>query len=542
MALRGARAARGRRRPLRHGDVRGRGGCRPRVARRPLVAKLVSDPAYERAQRYGLFARLARGVPDASAPAAAGAEGARTRALRRAHGRSSSRALTSPRSRPAGASTRRGSRAHEPGAAAASRSSREQLEPGTFVFVGRLTRQKALGRRDRRGRPRARGAPRRRRRRPRSRARSSGRAADSGAADRITFRGALPRDEALRIVAGADAALLSSDWENLPHSAVEALSVGVPVVSTAVGGVPEVVRDGENGLLVPPRARGRARGCDRPDRSTSRACGNGSPRPRSPRSPRLSSEAIYGRLEALLAEAAQMSAKPRVLFVGRMPLPPAAPGVAREEVGRGRAGARLPRPRRGGGGQRAERRPLPADARRSRPQLLDGILFYMRLPLPGHARRSATSDPDAIVAADPVRRRGGARSGARSPRRRSPVIVEVHGDWRTFTRALRLAVAAAARARRRRARAPARVRHADATRAVSTFTSRLIEDVRGSSPQTPSFPTYSDLSAFTERPLAPLPERPTAVFVGTLEAVQEHRRARRRLAARRASSCPRRGS
>jgi glycosyltransferase involved in cell wall biosynthesis len=45
--------------------------------------------------------------------------------------------------------------------------------------------------------------------------------------------------------------VLSSAWENLPHAAVEALAVGTPVVSTRVGGVPEVVRDGENGLLVP---------------------------------------------------------------------------------------------------------------------------------------------------------------------------------------------------------------------------------------------------------------------------------------------------
>jgi glycosyltransferase involved in cell wall biosynthesis len=33
---------------------------------------------------------------------------------------------------------------------------------------------------------------------------------------------------------------------------VEALAVGTPVIATAVGGVAEVVRDGENGLLVPP--------------------------------------------------------------------------------------------------------------------------------------------------------------------------------------------------------------------------------------------------------------------------------------------------
>ena len=50
----------------------------------------------------------------------------------------------------------------------------------------------------------------------------------------------------------ADAALLTSAWENLPHTVLEALAVGTPVIATAVGGVPEVVRDGENGLLVAP--------------------------------------------------------------------------------------------------------------------------------------------------------------------------------------------------------------------------------------------------------------------------------------------------
>jgi len=69
---------------------------------------------------------------------------------------------------------------------------------------------------------------------------------------RARFLGGLSRDEVLRVFRAADAVLLSSRWENFPHVVVEALAVGTPVVATSVGGVPEVVRDGENGLLVPP--------------------------------------------------------------------------------------------------------------------------------------------------------------------------------------------------------------------------------------------------------------------------------------------------
>ena len=48
-----------------------------------------------------------------------------------------------------------------------------------------------------------------------------------------------------------DAAVLPSDWENFPHFAVEALAAGTPVVATAVGGVPEIIESGRNGILVP---------------------------------------------------------------------------------------------------------------------------------------------------------------------------------------------------------------------------------------------------------------------------------------------------
>ncbi len=69
---------------------------------------------------------------------------------------------------------------------------------------------------------------------------------------RVRFLGTVPREAVLRLFRAADASVLPSAWENFPHTVVEALAVGCPVIATAVGGVPEVVRDGENGLLVPP--------------------------------------------------------------------------------------------------------------------------------------------------------------------------------------------------------------------------------------------------------------------------------------------------
>ena len=72
------------------------------------------------------------------------------------------------------------------------------------------------------------------------------------AGGRVRLLGPLPRERVLELFAASDAAVLSSSWENFPHSLVEALSVGTPVIATRVGGVPEIVEDGRNGLLVPP--------------------------------------------------------------------------------------------------------------------------------------------------------------------------------------------------------------------------------------------------------------------------------------------------
>jgi len=227
------------------------------LARRPLLVKLVSDEVFERMQRSGRFS--------GSLDAFQRMGGARVRFLRRTRGwalRRASRVL-SPSAYLSGIALgwgldpERVSVLPNPAPEIPPLPSRDELraelslEGAVLAFAGRLGPQKSLGVAleavaavpevtlavagdgpDRLALER--------------------RAHELGLDGRARFLGSVSRESVLRLFRAADASVLSSSWENFPHTVVEALAVGCPVIATAVGGVPEVVRDGENGLLVPP--------------------------------------------------------------------------------------------------------------------------------------------------------------------------------------------------------------------------------------------------------------------------------------------------
>jgi glycosyltransferase involved in cell wall biosynthesis len=288
----------------------GRSASGARTARRPYVVKLTSDPAFERARRRG---ETGGTVDDFQR----GGGGARATLYRRARdwelrgaahvvcpsswlrevaitwGVDPRRIAVLPNPTPSGGELR----------------PRDELQRelavngATLVFAGRLSVQKSLevalealaavdgvtllvaGEGD-------------------ERRKLEERAAALGLGARVRFLGPQPRERVVELLRAADAMVLSSSWENFPHTVVESLGVGTPVLATATGGVGEVVHDGVNGLLVEPGDVDALAGAirryfadrDLRDRLRSAAA---------PSVADYSRERIFGRLEEILASAAR---------------------------------------------------------------------------------------------------------------------------------------------------------------------------------------------------------------------------------------------
>ncbi len=274
-------------------------GCA--FARRPFVAKLTQDPAFERALRRGQF----RGDPVEfqTSGAARVLRAARDSELRRAAHVVCPSAFLAGLVRGWGVPDDRISVLPNPLPQLPTLPGGSSGDGSLLVFAGRLTAPKALG-----------VALDAIERVPGvqlvlagdgdERAALEARSRELGLDSRVRFLGSLPREEVLALLRSADAVLLSSAWENFPHTLVESLAVGTPVIATAVGGVPEIVDDGVNGLLVEPGDPEALAGAIRRffsdvalrDRLAAAAA---------PSVLRFSAEQIYGRLEEILAGAAR---------------------------------------------------------------------------------------------------------------------------------------------------------------------------------------------------------------------------------------------
>ena len=227
----------------------GRSSLASLLAGTPLVVKLTADPAYERARRFGLT--------DGSLGEFQSAPGVATLPLRLARDFDARRAawVVTPSAYLGdlavgwGVAAERVTVLPNPAPAVPELRPRDELrhalgfEGPTLVFAGRLTAQKSLD------------AGIEAARRAGVALVIAGDGPDRAELERLghaRFLGPLPRHGVLELFRAGDAALLPSAWENFPHTVVESLAVGTPVIATRTGGVAEVVRDGENGLLVEP--------------------------------------------------------------------------------------------------------------------------------------------------------------------------------------------------------------------------------------------------------------------------------------------------
>jgi glycosyltransferase involved in cell wall biosynthesis len=142
---------------------------------------------------------------------------------------------------------------------------------------------------------------------------------------------------------------------------------------------------------------------------------------------------------------------------------------------------------------------------------LDGLRFWAELPFRVWRELEAFR-PHAVLVQSPYE-----AAAVLVARRSEPVILEVHGDWRTATRlygsgARELLAPVADRV------ALEALRRADAVRTISTYTTELVRAAGVEAAAT--FPAFMDLDRFLA-PTVALPERRRALFVGVLERYKD---------------------
>jgi glycosyltransferase involved in cell wall biosynthesis len=293
----------------------GRSAVGATLARRPYIVKLTADPAFERARRRGIVG----GNVDQFQAASAGPKVRALRLARDAELRGAAHVFT-PSSYLGelavswGVAPARVSVLPNPAPELPESEPREVLRASfgmdrlTLAFAGRLTAQKSLGL-ALRAISQVDGVDLLIAGEGDERAPLEDAAAKLALSERVRFLGPLARDRVIDLFRAADAAILSSSWENFPHAVVEALAVGTPVIATRAGGVAEVVHDEVNGLIVP------ADDVEALGAAVRRFAGDAELRERLraaavPSVAEYAPARVFGRLEATLLEVAGPSRRP----------------------------------------------------------------------------------------------------------------------------------------------------------------------------------------------------------------------------------------
>ena len=75
----------------------------------------------------------------------------------------------------------------------------------------------------------------------------------AGVGNRVVFAGYVARNKINLYLRAADLFVLPSSYEGMPHTLLEAMAAGLPVVAANVGGIPEIIEDGKEGTLFTPQ-------------------------------------------------------------------------------------------------------------------------------------------------------------------------------------------------------------------------------------------------------------------------------------------------
>lgn len=336
------------------------------------------------------------------------------------------------------------------------------------------------------------------------------RAVRAGVAERVIFDGRLDHDEAVGAIASAHALVIASDTEGMPHTAIESLACGTPLIAVPVGGVIDLIHDRVTGLRVTQDVDSLAAAFAtlRDDPRLLESLQQGA---------KVAGQAwAFGQcadqIEALLREAA--GPKPTAVFVGKSWLRGSSP---EDLAGKLAILQRHLRPRivtQGAPGR--DSTPPVLALPRCGSGTIGSALFYAFGGAVGVSLATAGRPAGGVVCQSPYEAVSAVAAARLVPRRlRPPIEVEVHGDWRTASRlyggrARRLVTPVADRV------ALWALRRSDSVRTIGEFSEALVRQA-GYTGETNRYLAYSNYARFLDPPPVAVPAMPAVLFVGALE-------------------------